>query len=855
MELSIMLRMLRPNKGQRKNFVIDTSVLAHHKEAVHSFDGHNLYIPIEVLEELDNLKVRMDNVGASCRYVNRFLDGLRAQGNLFQGVKLPNDQMIYVTTISDMVELPSGMADTIDNRIISVAKVLSKSKGETIVVSRDISLRVRCDSLDILATDFEQVKRIEKDNDNDDFTGITVVNVTQQEIDHFYREDILTIDGQDFSSNEGVVLKCGQASALAMAEDSNTIRKMNYARGKSFNVQGISPRSKEQYFAMEMLLDPNIHMVSLSGMAGCGKTFLTVAAALHHLEKNNYEKLIISRPVQSTSKDIGFLPGPQPLDAKILTPSGWTTMGEVDKGDYVISKDGSKTKVLDIFPKGKKNVYEIITSDGRRTESCIDHLWFTKTLRDKKNNHRGSVKTTEQIMNSLRDPKFKNRLNHFLPRVAPVVYDSALMPIPAYSLGALLGDGSICSSINLTSIDNDIIERFTIEMKLMGCTVSKIKNSIQYNVSSNQYSNKLGKEVIIADLNSGETKIYPSVGIASEILDINKSTLNSRCEENSTINNIEYKFGIKDGRWSNLLKRKLGDLGLIGKKSNNKFIPEKYLYSSVEDRIALLRGLMDMDGSVRASTGEATYYTVSKQLANDVISLVQSLGGNASYHTRKARSNTLPGGRRIVGKHDSYVVSVSILGINPFYLDRKASLYKKNRLKGIKIKSINLIGKKEVQCILVDNKEHLYVTDDFIVTHNTKEEKMTPWLQPIFDNFDVLTGKMGRNYLKMMMEKGVIEVEALTYVRGRTLPNTIFIIDEAQNITHHEAKALLTRMGENSKIILIGDLEQIDSPTVNELSSGLTSVVSLFKEFEHSGHIKLIKGERSKLASFAAKVM
>jgi PhoH-like ATPase len=137
----------------------------------------------------------------------------------------------------------------------------------------------------------------------------------------------------------------------------------------------------------------------------------------------------------------------------------------------------------------------------------------------------------------------------------------------------------------------------------------------------------------------------------------------------------------------------------------------------------------------------------------------------------------------------------------------------------------------------------------------TKEEKLMPWLQPFFDNLEVIFDKRGKAYIDMLMKNGTIELEALTYIRGRTLPDTIFIIDEAQNITHHEAKALLTRMGDNSKIILIGDLEQIDSPTVDEKTSGLSSVVSLFKEFEHSGHIRLRKGERSKLATYAAKVM
>ena len=122
-----MLRMFF-SEEKRKNFVIDTSVLAQHKEAVHSFDGHNLYIPIEVLEELDNLKTRSDEVGASCRYVNRFLDQLREQGSLTEGITLDNDQTIYIESGSDLLELPSGIKDTVDNRIIAVAKKLSKNK-------------------------------------------------------------------------------------------------------------------------------------------------------------------------------------------------------------------------------------------------------------------------------------------------------------------------------------------------------------------------------------------------------------------------------------------------------------------------------------------------------------------------------------------------------------------------------------------------------------------------------------------------------------------------------------------------------------------------------------------------------
>ena len=123
-----------------------------------------------------------------------------------------------------------------------------------------------------------------------------------------------------------------------------------------------------------------------------------------------------------------------------------------------------------------------------------------------------------------------------------------------------------------------------------------------------------------------------------------------------------------------------------------------------------------------------------------------------------------------------------------------------------------------------------------------------------FDNFNIIFGD-NTKHLNRWIEDGTLEVEALSFIRGRSLPDTIFIIDEAQNITYHEAKAVLTRMGENSKIILLGDLEQIDVPNLDAAQSGLAAIVELFKDFYLSGHITLLKGERSELASHAAKIL
>lgn len=137
-----------------------------------------------------------------------------------------------------------------------------------------------------------------------------------------------------------------------------------------------------------------------------------------------------------------------------------------------------------------------------------------------------------------------------------------------------------------------------------------------------------------------------------------------------------------------------------------------------------------------------------------------------------------------------------------------------------------------------------------------KEEKLRPWMQPIFDNLEYLFNTKKRSDLdKILAGMSSIQVEALTYIRGRSLPSQFIIIDEAQNLTKHEVKTILTRVGEGSKIVLMGDLEQIDHPYLDEASNGLTYVVEKLKNQKISGHIRLEKGERSPLAQLAADIL
>ena len=132
------------------------------------------------------------------------------------------------------------------------------------------------------------------------------------------------------------------------------------------------------------------------------------------------------------------------------------------------------------------------------------------------------------------------------------------------------------------------------------------------------------------------------------------------------------------------------------------------------------------------------------------------------------------------------------------------------------------------------------------------EEKMTPWLMPIQDNLQFLMGN-DKVTLDIYMQKGTIEIEALTYIRGRSISNAFIIIDEAQNLTTHELKTIITRVGEGTKIVLTGDIEQIDNVYIDATSNGLTHAVEKFKKFELASHITLHRGERSKVATFAAE--
>ena len=290
----------------KKTFVIDTSVLLYHEDSIHAFPDCNVIIPMTVLEELDNFKTRRDSVGNAARYVNRFLDELRNKGSFSEGVKLDNGEKIFVSSKYKNIE---GLDENKnDNKILGTALHHSSEYENVIMLTRDISLRIKADSIGIKSENY--IKEKARTNRKNAYTGVSVIDISENEMSDFYEDGYIDCYENFFEleENEFVVMKSNYSNGSALGRyRKGKINKLNDAFKDSVN--GVKPRNKEQRFSMDVLMDPNISMVTITGKAGSGKTLMSVVSSLNQIMSGRYKKLIVTRPNISMSKEIGFLPG------------------------------------------------------------------------------------------------------------------------------------------------------------------------------------------------------------------------------------------------------------------------------------------------------------------------------------------------------------------------------------------------------------------------------------------------------------------------------------------------------------------------------------------------------------------
>lgn len=361
----------------------------------------------------------------------------------------------------------------------------------------------------------------------------------------------------------------------------------------------------------------------------------------------------------------------QPLYSKLLTPKGYINMGDVKVGDEVFGEDGKSHKVLGVFPQGKKPVYELTFSDGSKCRCSDEHLWTVST------NNRKTWKTLtlSEIVNSSlchntsASGKQGKRWKYHIPITMPINFTGErVLPIDSWLLGVLIGDGGFThTSITFTNSETDILDKTNLKLQEYGCVLSK-KSGCDYSIVQRD-----------------------NIG---NVLDIN--------------NKVE-----------NTIRSIIKQLGLINHKSDAKFIPKDYLYSDVNSRINILQGLFDADGTID-QYGHYNYSTSSKQLAEDIVFLVQSLGGTCSCKEHETFYTYNGERKQGLNNFELYIKLPS--NVIP-YTSNKHTKKAKSHIRGVNIyrtlRSIDFIGEEECQCILIDSPSHLYLTDNMIVTHNT----------------------------------------------------------------------------------------------------------------------------------------
>ena len=523
---------------------------------------------------------------------------------------------------------------------------------------------------------------------------------------------------------------------------------------RSAKGNSVRPKTQGQRRYIEAIRD-NVITFGI-GPAGTGKSWLAVAMAVQALQRDEVERIILTRPAVEAGERLGFLPGDlmakidpylrplydalydmvdpegaqrlldrnlvevaplafmrgraQPVDRRVLTPDGWRRLGELQVGDLVVGSDGRPTPVLGVYPQGRKEVLQLTAQDGASTLCCAEHLWTVKTLDDKKHGKPGRVLQTSEMIGNLR----RHHQRRFeLPLLSePVQFVPRETPMDPYALGLLLGDGCITGKTtpSFTTADPELVG--ALESALDGVVVAH-RGGPDYVLRKKGHSGR--------------------------------------------------------GGGTNPVTGAMRSLWLDGTDSKTKYVPTEYLLNSPEVRIALLQGLLDSDGgpvTQRQRSCRIQYSTCSERLRDDVVFLVRSLGGVAYVRTRPAEGRR-PGfarGRAVHHRSDAHILDIRLPeGIEPFRLERKKRKYaefgagRPMRM----VESIEPAGEAECVCIQVAAEDSLYVTDDFLVTHNT-------------------------------------------------LNASFIILDEAQNATPEQMKMFLTRIGFGSKVVVTGDTSQVD---------------------------------------------
>lgn len=329
----------------KKIYVLDTNVLLSDFNALYAFKSNDLVIPLKVLEEIDKHKKRQDGVGANARQVIRELDRLREKGSLVEGAKLGGRKGTLTVRGYADYKLPSDMSmQDPDNQILATVLNCISDNATTpvVLVSQDINVRVKADALGITAEDYTTNQIVEKAEEV--YTGFLSHLVDDAMIDRFYAGEKMFLEEKDiklFPNQYVMLVSNANEKKTALAKFKNYNHPLSKVRDYKEGIWDVRAKNKEQQFALDLLMDQDVKIVSLVGKAGCGKTLIALAAGLKQiLDDGTYKKLIVSRPVQPMGRDIGFLPGT--LEEKMMP---WIAPIQ-DNLEFLMGDDKEHMKLL-----------------------------------------------------------------------------------------------------------------------------------------------------------------------------------------------------------------------------------------------------------------------------------------------------------------------------------------------------------------------------------------------------------------------------------------------------------------------------------------------------------------------------
>ena len=298
-----------------KNYILDTNVLLHDPNSILSFKENFVLIPIEVIEEIDHFKRESSELGQNARAVSRMLDGFRNGGSLSEGVALSNGGRLRIIFNQTKSKLRTGQiaiagSTNVDSRIIALALSVQRStpKLPTILVTKDINMRLKADALGLPAEDYES----DRINISELYTGVFDLTVPAAKIAAFRNTGELELGGTKtyFPNEYCTLIEEGSTKRTALAKVDATGKKLIPIIDIREGIWGIKPRNREQCFAFDALLDDKVKLVTLMGKAGTGKTLMAMAAGLKRtVHDREFRRVVVARPTVALGREIGFLPG------------------------------------------------------------------------------------------------------------------------------------------------------------------------------------------------------------------------------------------------------------------------------------------------------------------------------------------------------------------------------------------------------------------------------------------------------------------------------------------------------------------------------------------------------------------